>query len=115
MNTYAPFGGGLVASLCSKAAIACSHLAKLCFASSARANASEATRKKTAVDARRIAFMANYFAANAASIAFVTSSESGFVIEPKRARIFPSRPMRNFVKFHLMLPANGEFVPASSV
>jgi len=41
-----------------------------------------------------------YFAANAFSIADVTSGESGVTFGSNRATICPSRPIKNFVKFH---------------
>src|SRR2546421_294668 len=54
----------------------------------------------------------NYFAAKAASIAAVTSGESGVVRGSKRLMILPSGPTRNFPKFHLMSPGKGEASPA---
>jgi hypothetical protein len=45
-----------------------------------------------------------YFAANAASSAAVTSGDSGAAFESKRLMIFPSRPIRNLLKFHLISP-----------
>jgi hypothetical protein len=41
-----------------------------------------------------------YFAASAFSIAAVTSGESGVTFGSNRATIWPSRPTKNFVKFH---------------
>ena len=55
-----------------------------------------------------------YFAASAASMAAVASGESGVTLESNRLRIFPSLPMRNLLKFQVMLPGNGEFAPASA-
>lgn len=55
-----------------------------------------------------------YFAARAASMACVTSGESGFTLESKRATMFPSRPITNFVKFQRMSPGKGESLPAST-
>src|SRR5579883_1967116 len=43
-------------------------------------------------------------AAKAASMAWVTSGESGTTLDSKRLRIFPSRPIKNLLKFHLMSP-----------
>ena len=42
---------------------------------------------------------------SAASIAATTSLEDGVVLGSKRAASLPSRPTRNFVKFHLISPA----------
>src|SRR2546423_4936532 len=55
-----------------------------------------------------------HFAASAASIASVTSGESGLVRGSKRLMIFPSRPIRNLLKFHLMSPGYGDSGPASA-
>src|ERR1041385_8858870 len=54
----------------------------------------------------------HYFAASAASIASVTSGESGVALESKRLRILPSLPITNLLKFHLMLPGKGDCSPA---
>jgi hypothetical protein len=56
----------------------------------------------------------DYFAASAASIAAVTSGESGVTLELKRLMIFPSLLMRNLLKFQVMSPGNGEVAPASA-
>ena len=45
-----------------------------------------------------------YFLANSASIALVSSAASGATPEPKRPTTLPSRPMRNFSKFHFTSP-----------
>src|ERR1035438_9036930 len=58
---------------------------------------------------------ARYFAASAASMAAVASGESGVILEVKRLMIFPSLPMRNLLKFQVMLPGNGEAAPASAM
>src|SRR6266404_8404962 len=55
-----------------------------------------------------------YFDASAASMAAVTSGESGVVLGSNRLMILPSRPMRNLPKFHLMSPGKGESFPASA-
>jgi hypothetical protein len=55
-----------------------------------------------------------HFAANAASMASVTSFESGFVAESQRLRIFPSLLTRNLPKFHFTSPGNGESLPESA-
>src|SRR6266446_5735355 len=52
------------------------------------------------------------FCAKAASMAATTSGASGTVLGSNRLRIFPSRPIRNLPKFHLMSPGNGESLPA---
>ena len=42
------------------------------------------------------------------------ASFSGLVTEPKRLTTWPSRPMRNLVKFHLILsPIRPDFSPRS--
>src|SRR6266581_2904524 len=64
--------------------------------------------------ARRSTSGRHYFVASAAVMASVASVESGVILESKRLRIFPSLPMRNLVKFHLILPGNGEASPASA-
>lgn len=56
----------------------------------------------------------DYLAARADSMASVTLVESGFTAESNRFKIFPSRLMRNLVKFQRISPANGESLPASS-
>ena len=55
-----------------------------------------------------------YFAASAASMAVAISGASGFMPGSKRARIFPSRPTRNFPKFHFTAPGTGELFPESA-
>src|SRR5437879_5255755 len=55
---------------------------------------------------------AAHLEARAASIAAITSGESGLVECRKRRMIFPSRPIRNLLKFHLMSPGNGDSGPA---
>ena len=57
---------------------------------------------------------AGYLLSSAFSTACVNSAESGFTFESNRFRIFPSRPMRNLLKFHLMSPGKGEPAPANS-
>src|SRR5258708_9685589 len=47
-----------------------------------------------------------FYFPSADSTAAVTSGESGFVAGSNRATGFPLRSNRNFVKFHLMSPAN---------
>lgn len=44
------------------------------------------------------------FSANAASTAWVNSGDCGVMRESKRLRILPSRPIRNLLKFQVMLP-----------
>ena len=55
-------------------------------------------RKSDAADFRYACV--TYFAASAFSIAAVTSGESGVTFGSNRATICPSRPTKNFVKFH---------------
>src|ERR1035441_2308934 len=57
---------------------------------------------------------AGYLLPSAFSTACVNSAESGFTFESNRFRIFPSRPIRNLLKFHLMSPGNGEPSPANN-
>jgi hypothetical protein len=55
-----------------------------------------------------------HLAARAASMAWVTLAASGSSAEAKRARIFPSRQMRNLPKFHFTSPGAGEVLPVSA-
>lgn len=55
-----------------------------------------------------------YFAASAFSIAPVSSGESGVAFESKRASTFPSRPIRNFPKFHFTGPGVGASGPVNA-
>src|SRR6266852_1482418 len=53
---------------------------------------------------RAAAVFYRFSEASALSIDAVTSGESGVTAGSKRARISPSGPTRNFVKFHLISP-----------
>lgn len=68
-----------------------------------------------AARARRAPRLHYGLAASAVSMAATSSGSSGFTFESKRPTIFPSRSMRNFVKFHPMSPGNGEPGPARAV
>ncbi len=53
MNTTPSFGGGLVWSICSKAAISFSHLVKLCWLSAQKTGQAK-LRSRSAVEKKRI-------------------------------------------------------------
>src|SRR5260370_7182495 len=53
---------------------------------------------------RAAAVFYRFSEASALSIDAVTSGESGVTAGSKRARICPSGPTRNFLKFHLISP-----------
>ncbi len=55
-----------------------------------------------------------YFLARAVSIADVRSVESGATPESKRFSTDPSRPIRNFPKFHFTSPGNAALGPVNA-
>ena len=56
----------------------------------------------------------DYFLARAVSIADVRSAESGATPESKRFSTDPSRPIRNFPKFHFTSPGNAALGPVNA-
>src|SRR6185369_3648810 len=84
MKNSAPFGGGLVRSICSYAAISFSHFPKSCSPSAPIARRATATIKKPAIDSKAVRFINTIGNADRKRLQAVTSWARSEDHEPKR-------------------------------